>query len=259
MIEPKLLKALLEKSKLQRSAIYERIAQKRYALGYAITRQQAAILISRDFGVDPLKYVPQSEIAPLLPYMGQPTGAPSQPVGPAVRRTGTAKTVTVLPARLPKAATVSSPFLPRTALDEAVRMANSYVVMYLFENSVRTLLDASMSRSFGTSWWDTNAVSAKIRQKAQVRMSATQEKRWCSQRGQHPMYYVDLGDLISIVTGNWSVLEPYIRESQDWVRVKLGEIELSRNIVAHHNPLERRDIDRVELYFEDWIRQVRQP
>lgn len=261
MIEPKLLKALKEKTGLGQTAIYLRIAQKRRALGYVVSRQQAAILISRDCGVDPSKYVSSSELAALLPYVGQPGVAPdpSRAARSGKIRTPATATNAVVLAKLPNAATVSSPFLPRRALDEAIRMANSYVVMYIFENSLRTLIDAALRNVAGAKWWESPSVSSKIRQKALTRMAATRENRWCSQRGQHPMCYVDLGDLISIVTTNWAVIEPYIKESQDWVRVKLGEIELSRNIVAHHNPLERRDIDRVALYFEDWIRQVRAP
>ena len=43
---------------------------------------------------------------------------------------------------------------------------------------------------------------------------------------------------------------------QNWVSSRLDELAASRNIIAHSNVLEDREIERMRLYLEDWTRQV---
>jgi hypothetical protein len=49
--------------------------------------------------------------------------------------------------------------------------------------------------------------------------------------------------------------------SESWFPSIVEKIEASRNVVAHMNPVRKRDIDRIRLNFEDWLEQVkgRQP
>jgi hypothetical protein len=42
-----------------------------------------------------------------------------------------------------------------------------------------------------------------------------------------------------------------------WVKSRIDSIGLSRNIVAHNNPLPNREIQRLKIYFGDWIRQLK--
>jgi hypothetical protein len=37
---------------------------------------------------------------------------------------------------------------------------------------------------------------------------------------------------------------------------RLAELEASRNIIAHSNVLEEREMTRLRLYVQDWLRQV---
>lgn len=63
------------------------------------------------------------------------------------------------------------------------------------------------------------------------------------------------GDLSSIIISQWQEFEELF-PSQDWVRVRLNELERSRNVIAHGNLLPEAEIERLERYLQDWVRQV---
>ena len=86
-------------------------------------------------------------------------------------------------------------------------------------------------------------------------MAAENVNRWHSRRGANPIFYTDMGDLSSIIIGNWDVFDALF-PNQAWITQKFNEIELSRNIIAHNNFLEEREIKRIRLYFEDWNKQI---
>jgi hypothetical protein len=62
-------------------------------------------------------------------------------------------------------------------------------------------------------------------------------------------------DLASIIIAQWQEFEELF-PSQDWVRVRLTALERSRNIIAHGNLLPESEIERLEQYLLDWVRQV---
>lgn len=54
-----------------------------------------------------------------------------------------------------------------------------------------------------------------------------------------------------IVQNNWADFQLIIPSIQ-WLSQRLEDISRSRNPAMHMNPLGKRDIDRVRLYFHDW-------
>jgi len=79
---------------------------------------------------------------------------------------------------------------------------------------------------------------------------------WHGKRGSAPIFYTLIDDLKSIIKNNWGDFASLF-PNQTWIDTRIGEIERSRNIIAHNNPLAKRDIDRIKLYFEDWEAQVK--
>ena len=45
--------------------------------------------------------------------------------------------------------------------------------------------------------------------------------------------------------------------SDKWLPGLIEKVEASRNVVAHMNPLQKRDVDRIRLNFEDWLAQIK--
>ena len=90
-------------------------------------------------------------------------------------------------------------------------------------------------------------------------MKTRQEKegrnRWHARRGAAEIYYTDFGDLSSLIQNNWADFEDLFPDV-NWVVTRLTELEASRNIVAHNNLLDRREVERIKIYLADWIMQV---
>jgi hypothetical protein len=76
-----------------------------------------------------------------------------------------------------------------------------------------------------------------------------------AQRGDAPLNYTDLKDLINIIRANWEAFEPFF-PSAEWAASVLDSLERSRNVIMHSGSLGPRDVERVGIHLRDWITQV---
>lgn len=149
-----------------------------------------------------------------------------------------------------------TPFLSDDDITDAARMAELYVVLHCYENSVRRFIEQSLSRHLGPTWWD-HAANTTMINKYQSRKSSEEKYRWLSPRGNSsPLYYLEWGDLVSLMRKFENVFGPHIHDLK-FVELRLEELERVRNIVAHHGVLpSEEDFQRVVLSFNDWRRQL---
>jgi hypothetical protein len=134
-----------------------------------------------------------------------------------------------------------------------------YPYLYLFENSVRYFIIERMKEKYGEDWWK-QRVGNPIQTKAEERLEKEGRNRWHGKRGQHPIFYVDIDDLRSIIVSNERDFRdkfPGVKRPLEWVQQRIEEIEISRNVVAHNNPLAENDITRLKVYFRDWVEQMK--
>jgi hypothetical protein len=122
------------------------------------------------------------------------------------------------------------------------------------ENSVRELVSDRLSEAAGPDWWEA-AAPAPVKKKVEDRQDKEGRNRWHVSRGAQPIFYTDFGDLKSLIQSNWESFEDLFPD-QSWIAARLDELEASRNIIAHNNLLDEREIGRVHLYLQDWARQV---
>lgn len=137
---------------------------------------------------------------------------------------------------------------------QAVKMATVYQAFFCFENSVRELVEARLHENLGDDWWTTGTTTA-IRTRVTDRKKKEATNRWHSPRGESNIAYADFGDLSLMMTNNWTLFEDLFPD-QDWVRTRLDELEMSRNVIAHNGVLNPREITRITLYLKDWVMQV---
>ncbi len=149
---------------------------------------------------------------------------------------------------------LEDPILPIRVLDEAKKMANIYAEIYVFENSVREVILRVMSKAYGDTWWE-SCVQKEIKDKVEGRRKKEKENPWHGKRRAHEIYYTDMPELYSIIKKHWADFTGLF-PSQVWLEQKFNEIVMSRNIIDHHNPLNKNDIKRIEIYFGDWCRQI---
>ena len=149
-----------------------------------------------------------------------------------------------------------TPYLSNTEIDQAKLMAEIYIVLHCYENSARALVSKVLENKLGHDWWE---VAANSQQKSKVNSrKATEAKNsWLTPRGGNQLYYIDWGDLLSIIRKYETDFLPYVKDIK-FLELRFEELERVRNIIAHNGFLPNdEDFQRVILSFKDWCRQVK--
>ncbi|MFH1446223.1 MAG: Swt1 family HEPN domain-containing protein [Chloroflexota bacterium] len=136
----------------------------------------------------------------------------------------------------------------------AMKSLPAYLGFFCLENSVRELVAERLLENHKSNWWD-ECASHDIRERVEGRRKKEGKNRWHHRRGEQEIFYTDFGDLKLIIQNNWEDFEDMFPD-QNWIVSRLDELEASRNIIAHSNMLEERELERIRLYLDDWLRQV---
>ncbi len=136
----------------------------------------------------------------------------------------------------------------------AIKMASVYMAFYCFENSARDLIKERLKERIGNDWWE-KTVPAKIKEEVKKRKNKDSKNKWHAPRALDEIYYIDFGDMSNIICNQWEHFEDLF-PTQDWIRTRIGDLKQSRNAIAHNNPLAERDVARIKMYLDDWIKQV---
>jgi len=137
-------------------------------------------------------------------------------------------------------------------------MANVYPLLYMFENSARDVINRVLTDAIGTDWWGKIAANG-LAKKVVGRQKDEGRDAWHSQRGAHPIYYLDLPDLPPLVNHQlaWPHFKGLFTGRQNWFDGVVDDLNVSRRVVAHMNPLTREDIQQVEAGVNRWARQLK--
>lgn len=137
---------------------------------------------------------------------------------------------------------------------DGMKALPSYLAFFMLENSARDLIVERLRDRHGSEWWE-KAATSNIKRNVAQRREREGNNRWHMQRGASEIYYTDFGDLASLIENNWDDFADLF-PNVDWVKTRFRELEASRNIVAHNNLLEDREIDRLKMNLSDWVRQI---
>lgn len=245
MIDRRIIEALKSQLDLSSRAIYKRIQKVRESRAFTISGEEAAALLAAESGIDILKYLNQDQLSELRKLQAQ------QPV--VIKKIEVKKAAPQPKViQLASGLQVKETLLSNKTLSEALEMKEIYPIIYIFENSVRNFISSVLTSHYGVNWWDSR-VRPKIQDKVKGRMEKEAANRWHGRRGTAPIFYTDINDLLSIIRDNWTDFTDLF-SSQSWIESRISDIEMSRNIIAHNNPLDKHDIRRIEVYFEDWVK-----
>jgi hypothetical protein len=159
--------------------------------------------------------------------------------------------------------TFGDPYLPPSVIDQAKTMSETvYPYLYVFENSIRNFINLVMTSHAGSNWWTSEMTSTALREIVAVaddRINKESENYYHGKRGAHPLYYIDFTHLIKIIKAKDRVFQKYFANlpgKMNGFLAKLEEIQPSRNVSSHHNPLNKRDLNRIYQYLTDWTSQL---
>lgn len=145
--------------------------------------------------------------------------------------------------------------LPHNLTNEANRMTEAYQAMYIFENLVRHAIMTTLEKKHGKDWWNTsNVVSNEIKNLVKSRKHEERRNRWHTTRGSHDIFYTDFKDLDRIITTNINDFKDVFGDLE--IQAEMRQLERSRNIIAHNNPLLAQEVERIKMYSRDLLRQL---
>ena len=252
-IPPKLITKIAEKSKLKKSAIYDKLAKKIAEYNGLISKRAAAVLVAADFKIASYKYLSPEDKETLIKIKAPQVFE----TGARIKVIEKEKVASIVSLR---GISVFDPFLPSKLLEEAIRMAEKcYPLLYVYENSIRNVIRILMERKYGPDWWDIRVkqLHGNIDARIEGRIKEEADERWhSSKRGVHKIFYTDLDDLRKIIDDDWDLFKK-IHPRKSWVIEHIMQPNHSRNIIAHNNPLSNRDIASIQTKIREWLDQIK--
>lgn len=137
--------------------------------------------------------------------------------------------------------------------EEAARMSEFYEIFYCLENSIRKLVKDILFDEEGVDWWNSNRVDKnKIRTNAETRRKKEIDSG-ITPRSENLIDYTTFGELSQLITDNWELFEP-IFQSKTAVSNVTNQLNLLRGPIAHCNPTDELEQDRLNLTVRTWFK-----
>lgn len=142
------------------------------------------------------------------------------------------------------------------ALDAQRMSERVFPLLYLFENSLRDLVEAILRAKHGKDWWD-EGVPRKVRDTAAKHKDDEAKDPWHGARSGREIDYILLVQLWAIVEDNWGDFKQLF-PNKAWVETLItSDMNVSRRVLAHMTPLSADDIKGIEAAFRKWVKQLR--
>ena len=137
---------------------------------------------------------------------------------------------------------------------EAADMSEHYEVFYCLEQAIRKLITETLEDAEGTDWWNSARIPADI--KADVASLVRKERdNGITQRSDKMIDYTTFGQLSVVITSNWALFEPVLKNKRGVERV-MASLNLLRGPIAHCCPMQDDEVDRLRLAVKDWFRMI---
>ena len=242
MVNRAIREQLLKKLGVTRQALSKRSGKIKDRYG-PMTTEEAVYVVAHIEGIDLSKHLPLATLDRIRALVPRDQIATSQ--GGSVRKSLTEKAKTAPIAR-------TYPMLSASQIGKSLALgADVFPLIYQIENSIREFISKRLSKT-DQNWWSTRVPNDV--QKA-IAHTITREKRYPYRdlRGNHPLFYANFTDLKKIIAANHIDFIDAIPDI-DWFKVKMDEVYMARNNLAHCVPLAKDDVSRIALFHRDWAR-----
>jgi hypothetical protein len=242
MIDRKVRRELFNKLKFSPQALNQRANRLKEKYG-PMTTEEAVYIIAHVEGIDLAKYLPLGtldRIRSLIPrdikhQPGMSQGAPQR-------------------AKLKKKQQrdITYPLVTKSFIEQAAAIGeDTFPQIVILENSIRALIEKMLSET-KTDWW-TDLAPSSVQRNVQRTMDKENKFPYREKRGNKPLMYCNFADLKEIVVANCTVFRNVIVDLE-WFKVKMDEVYMARNNLAHSVLLSKDDISRIALFYRDWAR-----
>ena len=244
MVHSAVRRELLEKLGVQKQALSRRAKKVKDALG-PMTTDEAVYVIAHQQGIDLSKHLPIAVLDRVRSLV--PRALPAERDVRAARAASVAKK-----AKQPRSRTYP---LVSERLGAAGRNLGSevYPRLFLLENSIRCLISRRLSKS-ASNWWDT-LVPRAVQENVSRTMKREKRCPYRRPRGSSELSYANFSDLRDIILANGAHFRDVIPD-MEWFKVKMDEVYMARNSLAHCVSLSNEDILRITVFFGDWKRSL---
>lgn len=249
--------ALLRQLDMTKQALSRQVQRKRSQL--PMTTEEATYLIAYESGIKIHNYLDSEEVGRVRALQAQLRHAGG--VSNDTQRANGHRKPRPVATRgrvlsFANQARIKSSLLSAGKLAEAKEMAALYPILYVLENSMRDVVKRVMHDKYGPDWWDTQLTTSKLKsahQTAAGRMTKEGRQRWHQRRGDHPIDYIGLDELGDIITGKQEAFfTNMLATDVDWFRHYMKELEPSRNVLCHMNPLSQTNARDLTTKLERW-------
>lgn len=135
-------------------------------------------------------------------------------------------------------------------------MGEIYIAIYYIENSLRHFIDEVFKEKYGEEYSLNDYLSDSTVKSITDRKKKDERNKWLDKRGNSALYYLDFTDIICIINKNWNIYVSYFPD-QNWLKVKLDEISLIRNLVAHNSYVSSDGRQIVLMNYKQIMEQIR--
>jgi len=136
---------------------------------------------------------------------------------------------------------------------EASRMSEFYEIFYCLENSIRKLVADTMIEAEGADWWDGKRVDEERIRKPAQQAHKKEVDSGVTPRSERLIDYTTFGQLSQLITDNWELFVP-IFQSKTAVSNVSNQLNLLRGPIAHCNPTDELEQDRLNLAVRTWFK-----
>ena len=137
---------------------------------------------------------------------------------------------------------------------EAAKMSENYEVFYCLEQAIRKLIVETLEDAEGIDWWSSTRIAPDI--KSDVASLVRKERdNGVTPRSDNMIDYTTFGQLSGIITSNWDLFEPTLKNKRG-VDSVMANLNLLRGPIAHCCPMQEDEIDRLRLAVKDWFRMI---
>lgn len=138
---------------------------------------------------------------------------------------------------------------------EASRMSEFYEVFYCLENSIRNLVSGILLDADGADWWQGSRIDEKRIREPVAGRRKKEIDSGITPRSDKLIDYTTFGELSQIITDNWDLFEP-VFNSKSAVSNVSNQLNLLRGPIAHCNPTDELEQDRLNLAVRSWFRLI---